>query len=231
MVIKTIVTHNQTRYYQKKVVYHFSNPVGNILLSKTRTHLLKMIDFPLNEKSLIVDMGCLVGTLTRVISLITETIGLDVDKNAIVWAKKNAKHIDFICADLCHLPFRDNSVDVVVCASVLEYIKKLEDAVKQIKRILKKGGMLIAGYPIETKLLKVIIEIFSRTEVRTWDPLRVMEYKEYKKDPHTHKQKFLAIRDMLNKHFLLLKKEKIPSTYFPDLISIYECAKLIKTKE
>ena len=224
-------TRNQTKYYPKKVVYRFSNPVGNILLSKTRTHLLKMMDSPLNEKSVIVDTGCLVGTLTRILSLITETIGLDVDKKVIVWAKRNAKHIDFICADLCHLPFRNNSVDVVVCASVLEYIEKLEDAVKQIKHMLKKGGILIAGYPIETFLLKAIIEVFTRTAVRTWSPLRVMEYEEYRKNPHTHKQKFPAIRDVLNKHFLLLEKEKIPLTCFPDLFSIYECAKLIKTKE
>lgn len=166
--------------------------------------------------------------MTRVLATITYTAGIDLDKNAVVWAKRNAKHIDFICADICHLPFRNNSADVVVCASVLEYIEKTENAIKQIKFILKKDGILLVGYPIETKLLKAVITLYDKKQVRTWDPLRVMEYEKYRKHPHAHKQIFPVIRNSLTKHFSLLKKEKIPSKYFPDFFSIYECVKLIK---
>lgn len=178
--------------------------------------------------SLIVEFGCSVGTFTRVLSLIAPTIGLDIDKKIIVIAKKNAKHIDFICADLCHLPFREGSVDIAICASVLEYIENLEDAIKQIKLVLKKGGTLIAGYPIETKLLKTAIELIDRNSVRTWDPDNVMTNEQLRKDPHTHKQKFPTIRTILRKHFRLLLKEKIPLKFFPDFLSIYECVKLVK---
>jgi SAM-dependent methyltransferase len=187
-----------------------------------------MMNFPLNEKSLIVDMGCLVGTLTKILHSISNTIGLDIDKKAIVWAKKNAKHLDFICADRCYLPLKNNSVDVAFCASVLEYIEKLEIAVREINRVLKNNGKLIAGYPIETRFLKAFIEIFDPKQTKTWDPLKVMKYEEYRKDPHTHKQRFPALRDALHKHFLLIEKNKIPSKHFPDFLSIYEYVKMIK---
>ena len=221
-----MITHNQNK--APKVHYHFSNPLENILLSETRTRLLNMIKFTINKKTLVVDMGCFRGTFTGVLSSIAPTVGLDIDKNAIARAKMNAKHIEFICADLCYLPFRRASVDIAVCASVLEYIENLEESVKQIRLVLKKGGILIVGYPIETKLLKVLIELSGRRHLKTWDPLRVMEEEEYRKNPHTHKQMFPRIRDMLSKYFSILRREKMPSNYFPDFLSIYECAKLIK---
>jgi ubiquinone/menaquinone biosynthesis C-methylase UbiE len=179
----------------------------------------------LNKNLLILDVGCSTGTLTRVLSSISETIGLDVVKKKVIRAKRDAKNIDFICADVLHLPFKNSSVDIVVCSSVLEFILKLEDAIRQIKQTLKKGGILIVGYPI---FLKTIMRIFGRSALRTWDPLRVMEYKDYIKDPNTHKQNFKSIRYLLDKHFILLEKRKIPLTYLPDILSFYECVKLTR---
>jgi ubiquinone/menaquinone biosynthesis C-methylase UbiE len=215
----------------KDVVYYFSNPILNIALCKTRKFLLEIMGTPQNKGCLILDFGCSTGALTRTLSLISETIGLDLDKKEVVWAKRKAKNIDFICADLCHLPFKNNAADFVVCSSVLEFIQKLEDAIKQIKYVLKEGGILIVGYPINTRFLKVIMRIFGKSAVRTWDPLKVMEYRDCIKDPHTHKQNFSSIRYLLNKHFILLEKRKIPLTYLPDILSFYECAKLTKKYE
>jgi ubiquinone/menaquinone biosynthesis C-methylase UbiE len=173
-------------------------------------------------------MGCSNGVFTDVLSSMVPTVGLDLDKNAIAKAKISAKHIDFICADLRFLPFRKASADIVVCSSVLEFIENLEEAVKQIEFVLKKGGVLVAGYPIETKFLKTVIKLFGRKHMITWDPRRVMAEEEYRRNPHAHKQRFPEIRDTLSKHFSIWRREKIPSNYCPDFLSIYECAKLVK---
>ena len=187
-----------------------------------------MIDFPATEKSLIVDIGCSSGTLTRVLSLKAPTVGLDIDKNTLVWLKKHVRHIDLICADLCHLPFRNDSVDIAVLASVLEHAVDLEEAARQIRFVLKKDGMLVAGYPIETKLLKAVIELICKKTVSVWDPRRVMSNEDYLACPHTHKQNFSAIRNTLRRYFSVFKKEKIPLTCLPDFLSIYECVRLSK---
>lgn len=212
------------------VQFHYSNinPLINILLSLSRTCLLNLIDFSTNEKSLIVDIGCSSGTLTRVLSLKAPTVGLDINKNTLVWVKKHARHVDFVCADITHLPFRNDSVDIAVMASVLEHVVDLEEAARQIRFVIKKDGMLVAGYPIETKLVKAIIELISKRTVSVWDPRRVMSHEDYLACPHTHKQNFFDIRNILHKYFSVFKKAKIPSTRLPDFLSIYECVRLSK---
>jgi len=50
-------------------------------------------------------------------------------------------------ADICDLPFENESFDVVLCNHVLEHIKDDEKAMKEIFRILKKGGWAVLQIP------------------------------------------------------------------------------------
>ena len=50
-------------------------------------------------------------------------------------------------ADICDLPFEDESFDVILCNHVLEHIPNDEKALKELYRILKKGGWGIFQVP------------------------------------------------------------------------------------
>ena len=50
-------------------------------------------------------------------------------------------------ADICHLPFTDNSFDIVLCNHVLEHIPDDTKAMQELFRILKPGGMGIFQVP------------------------------------------------------------------------------------
>ena len=50
-------------------------------------------------------------------------------------------------ADICDLPFKDNSYDVILCNHVLEHIPDDTKAMKELYRILKPGGMAILQIP------------------------------------------------------------------------------------
>ncbi|WP_299016316.1 class I SAM-dependent methyltransferase [uncultured Polaribacter sp.] len=50
-------------------------------------------------------------------------------------------------ADICDLPFKDNSFDVVFCNHVLEHIKDDTKAMQELFRVLKKGGFGIFQIP------------------------------------------------------------------------------------
>ncbi len=50
-------------------------------------------------------------------------------------------------ADICNLPFDDNSFDVVFCNHVLEHIDDDTKAMKELYRVLKTGGMGIFQIP------------------------------------------------------------------------------------
>ncbi|MFT7329967.1 MAG: putative SAM-dependent methyltransferase [Roseivirga sp.] len=52
-------------------------------------------------------------------------------------------------ADICNLPFEDNTYDIIFCNHVLEHIPDDTKAMQELYRVLKKGGMGIFQIPQE----------------------------------------------------------------------------------
>jgi len=75
---------------------------------------------------------------------------------------RNQKNIDYtttdlfspladVKADICNLPFDDNSYDIIFCNHVLEHIPDDTKAMQELFRVLKKGGMAILQIPQDLK--------------------------------------------------------------------------------
>lgn len=47
--------------------------------------------------------------------------------------------------DYYHMPFEDESYEVILCTGLLEHLAEPEDALKEMKRILKPGGKILLG--------------------------------------------------------------------------------------
>ena len=73
---------------------------------------------------------------------------------------RNQKNLDYtttdlfspladVKADICDLPFEDNSYDVILCNHVLEHIPDDTIAMQELFRVLKPGGMAILQIPQE----------------------------------------------------------------------------------
>ncbi len=60
------------------------------------------------------------------------------------------------------VPLEDDSVDMVTSSSVLEHMNSLENAVKEVNRILKPGGKFISPLPCRFALFAVINQILPR---------------------------------------------------------------------
>lgn len=65
-------------------------------------------------------------------------------------------------ADVCDLPFEDDSFECVVCLSVLEFIEDVERAMSEIHRILSIGGIAILGAPVLNRLTGLAYEKIIR---------------------------------------------------------------------
>lgn len=56
-----------------------------------------------------------------------------------------------IKADICDLPIKDNTYDFILCNHVLEHVLNDKKAIKELYRVLKKGGIGIFQVPIDMK--------------------------------------------------------------------------------
>ena len=54
-------------------------------------------------------------------------------------------------ADICNLPFKDNSFDFILCNHVLEHIPNDTKAMQELYRVLSKGGTAILQIPQDLK--------------------------------------------------------------------------------
>ncbi|MFC7357684.1 class I SAM-dependent methyltransferase [Jejudonia soesokkakensis] len=57
-------------------------------------------------------------------------------------------------ADICKLPFKDNSFDIIFCNHVLEHIPDDTKAMQELYRVLAPGGMAILQVPLENDRAK-----------------------------------------------------------------------------
>ncbi|HEY5383488.1 MAG TPA: class I SAM-dependent methyltransferase [Candidatus Paceibacterota bacterium] len=52
-----------------------------------------------------------------------------------------------LVADARALPFKDGTVDMVICETVLEHVGNAQEVIKEIKRVLKPGGYIYISVP------------------------------------------------------------------------------------
>lgn len=57
-------------------------------------------------------------------------------------------------ADICHLPFDDNTFDLVLCSHVLEHIQNDAQAMRELFRVMKPGGTGIFQVPMDVQRLE-----------------------------------------------------------------------------
>jgi ubiquinone/menaquinone biosynthesis C-methylase UbiE len=99
-----------------------------------------------------------------------EVVGVDISSEMIEEAKAkktklNKKNITFFVEDAYHLPFPSESFDKVICVNALQTMKEPTRAIKEGKRVLKKGGEFLSitycfgdsGFYQKLKLTKWII--------------------------------------------------------------------------
>lgn len=85
------------------------------------------------------------------------SVGLDVsEENIRVVAEKG---LNVICADLNRgLPFKDSSFETVFCSHVIEHVDSPLVLLRESCRVLRRGGRLIIGVPLEKTLVRLVRE-------------------------------------------------------------------------
>jgi len=103
-------------------------------------------EFPSNLK--ILDIGCGLGDVLAELPDSYTLFGVDYAKSNVSYAKTRLKgNAEIFNSSIYELPFDSNSIDIGLCLEVLEHIENDEKAVREISRVIKPGGILIAAVP------------------------------------------------------------------------------------
>ncbi|CAK4030327.1 Hypothetical predicted protein [Lecanosticta acicola] len=110
----------------------------------------------IRSDSHILDVGCGPGTITidfATYAVQGKVIGVDSSSEVIEQAKEEAikrkmsKEVTFEVAGAHDLPYPDNGFDIVHCHAVLVHLPDPVAAMKEMRRVCKKGGLIAAREP------------------------------------------------------------------------------------
>lgn len=103
----------------------------------------------------LLDIGCGPGTITMGLAKSVapgDVTGVDLAESQLGLARANAakkgiENIRFISCSIYELPFPDGGFDVVFAHAVFEHLKEPVSALREIRRVLKPGGIVALRSP------------------------------------------------------------------------------------
>jgi len=138
--------HNRS----KEELNHFIKKLEQQTLETAEERHPIYIKAGIKDASLILDVGCGSGAVTKDLAAHTNgtIIALDDSLDMVEVAKrilKNSKNVYLCVGDAHRLPFKDNSFDISICNLVLMWAKNPQQVVKEMARVVKPGGKVVAS--------------------------------------------------------------------------------------
>lgn len=180
---------NKKEYYSdKKTVedyynYRYGGKSGDYVNNKE----LSIISSLLPKKGFLLDAPCGLGR-SSVLFKGYKTVGFDYSSSMLKQAK--GKYTKVLRGDICNMPFKNNTFDIVISLRFLFHYKNIEAYIKEFSRVLKKGGI-------------AILETYS------WSPLQFPLVYPKKTGGRVFIHKGKKFEKLLKKYdFEMLRKEK-----------------------
>ncbi len=139
-------------------LYYSKNLFARFVFRNRMKYALNMAN-PVNK--VVLDIGCGAGFMAYNLSENGgKTIACDLrtklnKSNAVFNNFLSCPKIEFNNADIFHLPFKSKSFDIIYALDMLEHLENVELALIEIKRVLKKDGLLIVSIPNENIFYRI----------------------------------------------------------------------------
>lgn len=162
--------------------YHSDSFLERNIWGKKKQVIKKILDSIEHES--VVDIGCGDGGLFSLIKKNAKYTGIDISPTQLKAFKSSLKSTNsspiLIEADASNLSLKDNSFDVAIVCDVLEHVIDPLVVMREIKRVVKKGGYVIIGIPNEN-LLELVRLIALRFPLRSPDHIYAIYASDIKK--------------------------------------------------
>ncbi len=153
----------QKRYYErfeKDINYRNLEHYTKIRCSGVITKI------EMDSSDIILDLGCGDGLFSRCLleNSKAKVVGIDLSYKRITFAKKKVPDAFFVIADAEHLPFKNNSFNVLYCNALLHHMDMVEKIINEISRVIYKDGIIIIIEPNKLNPLMMILAILNKAE-------------------------------------------------------------------
>lgn len=155
----------------------------------------------------VLDIGSADGVFSKVILDATnakELVGIEALQKSVDWANnhwKKEKRLKFKIGNAHKLSFKNEVFDAVYILEVLEHVSDPLVVLKEIKRVLKKGGYVVMLVPTDNKLFSIVWFIWTKFwRGKIWDDCHIQSFKS---DSLIDLSKKAGFKLEVNKKFIL----------------------------
>lgn len=122
----------------------FETPIGTLVKKYENELLIDLLQPRPGEK--ILDVGCGTGVFTLdILAFGPHVTGLDISQPMLKRAECKTEGDLFrgVAGNMLFLPFVDESFDKVVSVTAIEFVEDATDAIAELFRVTKKGGVIV----------------------------------------------------------------------------------------
>ena len=140
------IQHGKKISSDAESVWNWSSPAGQVRADRRANYFVSTAKISKSDN--VLEIGCGTGLFTRkVFELTTAKItATDLSDDLLKIAKEKSPDINFLIDDAMEMSFTDNNFDVVFGSSILHHLEMFK-ALKEIYRVLKKGGRMVFAEP------------------------------------------------------------------------------------
>jgi len=127
-----------------------------------------------DDDATILDLGCGEGHLTSIIPdhyrVIAQDLALDSFKDP------RSSTANRVRGDAVFLPYRDHTIDAILCHQVIEHVSRQETMLRELLRIATLGGIIAISTPVSALLGRLVSPRTNRVGKKVLSPDHVREF-------------------------------------------------------
>jgi SAM-dependent methyltransferase len=145
-------------YYRDIETYDWVDVADNLrgpeaLFHRNRRWIVRRLLARYGAGAPMLDAGC--GTGLNLASMPPGSTGLDMNPRNLALVRQRLPEHVAVEGDIEAMPFGDASFATVLCTEVLEHVPYPETALREIRRVLQPGGLLLGSVPCHSLIWKL----------------------------------------------------------------------------